>query len=59
MIKEVTTSYVAKLHDDNFLIPDAVEQCIAYLDSHPLFSAAHDNAVSIKTVNDEATTLIR
>jgi glycosyltransferase domain-containing protein len=40
-----TTPFVAYAGDDDFLIPNTLEKCVAFLDAHPDYSAA--NGVSV------------
>ena len=41
----VSTPYAVLLADDDFLVPDSMEQCVMFLESHPEYSAAHGVAV--------------
>jgi len=52
LLKDVTTKFVAEVHDDNFVIPDSINQCIAFLNNNPDYSAARGLGISIKTKND-------
>ena len=51
LLKDVTTKFVAEVHDDNFVIPDSINQCIAFLNNNPDYSAARGLGISIKTKN--------
>jgi hypothetical protein len=41
------------MHDDNFLIPANIEECIAFLNGHADYSAARGLGVSVKTKGDQ------
>ena len=40
----IATPYVAFLGDDDFLIPSGLESCLAFLEDHPNYHAAHGAA---------------
>ena len=42
--ESIATPYVAFLGDDDFLIPSGLEQCLAFLETHPDYHAAHGAA---------------
>lgn len=53
--KKIKTHYVAYVADDDFLIPGAIEACIAFLDTHPDYVAAHGIGALIGSRSGENT----
>ena len=53
LLKSVKTEFVAEVHDDNFIVPGSIEQCITYLNNNSDYSAARGLGISVKTQNDE------
>lgn len=54
LIKLVPTSYAVYAGDDDFVIPNGLEKCIAFLDKHPEYSAAHGIRVVVCLKSSEA-----
>lgn len=54
LIKLVPTSYAVYSGDDDFVIPNGLEKCIAFLDKHPEYSAAHGIRVVVCLNSSEA-----
>ena len=48
LIELAPTPYVAGAADDDFLIPNGIEKCIAFLEDHPEYSAAHGIRVNVR-----------
>ena len=44
----LATPYVAFLGDDDLLLPDGLEQCLAFLDDHPTYHASNGHAALFK-----------
>lgn len=42
------TDYCALIADDDYLVPDALEKCISFLDNHPDYSAAHGQGIAVR-----------
>jgi len=51
---QITTPYAAYVSDDDFLIPKALEECLAFLDGNPSYSAAHGEAILFSLVSSGA-----
>lgn len=47
-LMHITTKYVAMCADDDFIIPDGIKECLAFLNSNPDFAAAQGNCLSYK-----------
>jgi glycosyltransferase domain-containing protein len=41
LAESVSTPYAAYVSDDDFLVPRGLEQCVAFLETHPDYAAAH------------------
>ena len=41
LIQSVTTPYIVSLPDDDFLVPNSLDKCIDYLETHHEYIAAH------------------
>jgi len=54
MAQAATTPYVVYAGDDDFLIPNTLEQCTRYLDDHPDHSAAHGLSLVIRLGHEGA-----
>lgn len=52
LLNIVTTPYAAILPDDDFIVPDALEQCALFLESHPDYSAAHGKGIVLALKRD-------
>lgn len=48
LIEIAPTPYAVFAGDDDFLIPNGLEKCIAFLDVHPEYSAAHGIRVAVR-----------
>jgi glycosyltransferase domain-containing protein len=48
----VSTPYAAFVADDDFLVPDALNQCVKFLGEHPDYAAAHGMGITI-TLNSK------
>lgn len=48
------TPYAVYAGDDDFVIPSGLEQCIAFLEDHPEYSAAHGIRVSVRLKSSRA-----
>ena len=48
LIELAPTPYAVFAGDDDFLIPNGLEQCIAFLEEHPEYSAAHGIRVAVR-----------
>lgn len=48
LTKLVTTPYAVFIADDDFLVPDGLEQCMKFLDDHGDYIAAHGMGISIR-----------
>ena len=48
LIKLAPTPYAVFAGDDDFLIPNGLEKCIAFLEDHPEYSAAHGIRVAVR-----------
>ncbi len=49
LIPSITTPYCAYLGDDDFLSVQGLEQCVAFLEGHPEYGAAHGMCVMFQT----------
>jgi len=47
LMPHVTTPYAATLPDDDFLVPESLDQCARFLAEHPDYSAAHGLGVGV------------
>jgi glycosyltransferase domain-containing protein len=45
--KLTTTPYIVQAGDDDFLIPASLEKCVAFLETHPSYVAAHGLRVCV------------
>jgi glycosyltransferase domain-containing protein len=41
----VEEEYVSPIGDDDFLVPNSIEKCLSFLESHPEYSVAHGKGV--------------
>ncbi|MDO8526146.1 MAG: TIGR00180 family glycosyltransferase [Deltaproteobacteria bacterium] len=48
---KVSTPYVSYLADDDFLVPDVIEECLSFMESHPDYFGCCGNAVLFKLNN--------
>lgn len=48
MLRSVDTPYSAFIADDDFLVPNALEKCVEFLDRHPDYSAVHGEGISVQ-----------
>ena len=48
LIELAPTPYVAGIGDDDFLIPNGLEKCIAFLEDHSEYSTAHGICVNVR-----------
>lgn len=53
LFNKVQTDFVAELQDDNFLVPQAIRDCIEFLENNLDYSAARGLGLSIKTKDSE------
>jgi len=49
----VNTSYVAELHDDNFIVPRSIDKCIEFLENNHDYSSVHGKAIGVKTMDSK------
>ncbi len=54
LIELAPTPYAVCSGDDDFVIPGGLEQCAAFLDVHPEYSAAHGIRISIRLQSEGA-----
>ncbi|MFQ6026873.1 MAG: TIGR00180 family glycosyltransferase [Dehalococcoidia bacterium] len=54
LLDHVVTPYAALLPDDDFLIPNGLQQCIAFLEEHSDYSAAHGVGALVQLQSDGA-----
>ena len=47
LIQSVATPYIVSLPDDDFLVPDGLDKCIEFLETHPDYVAAHGVGVIV------------
>lgn len=45
LAEAVKTPYAVYIADDDFLVPDGLEQCVQFLEKHPDYSAVHGKGV--------------
>lgn len=48
LIRNARTPYAAFLADDDFLVPEGLDQCVAFLEQHPEYSAAHGVGIVLR-----------
>ena len=46
MPKIVQENYVSYIGDDDYLIPNSLEKCIQFLETHPEYSTAHGKGIA-------------
>lgn len=54
LIELAPTPYAVYSGDDDFVIPGALEQCAAFLETHPEYSAAHGIRITIRLQSEGA-----
>lgn len=47
--RHLSTPYSALVCDDDFICPDGIEQCVAFLKEHPEYGAAHGKGLMLMT----------
>ncbi len=47
LVERATTPYAAVVPDDDFLVPAALDRCVAFLTEHPEYAAAHGEGVTV------------
>lgn len=52
IVELVTTPYIACVSDSGFLVPESLEKCVKFLDSHPDYSVAHGVGAVFTLKND-------
>ncbi|MFC1952766.1 TIGR00180 family glycosyltransferase [Chloroflexota bacterium] len=53
LIEFVVTPYAAFVADDDFLIPNAMEQCFLFLEEHQDYNAAHGQSLTVSLKSGE------
>jgi glycosyltransferase domain-containing protein len=51
LIKQVKTPYIVLCSDDDFVIPDSLDTCVEWLNTHPDYSAAHGQVMRLVNKN--------
>jgi glycosyltransferase domain-containing protein len=52
LANQATTPYIVYAGDDDFVVPDALERCAAFLDQNPGYGAAHAAFVVVRPQQD-------
>ncbi len=59
VLKKVTTRYVVLCADDDFIIPEALEQCVSFLDAHPAYAAVQGHCLCFRKKEIEEERQVR
>ncbi|TAE23155.1 MAG: TIGR00180 family glycosyltransferase [Candidatus Kapaibacterium sp.] len=51
LIQQVETPYIALCSDDDFIIPEAIDECIAFLEQHPEYTVADGQRMRVVNKN--------
>jgi len=54
LLESVTTKYAAFASDDDFFVPTALDDCMAFLDANPGYSAAHGLGTLLSVASNAA-----